>query len=330
MKRFGRLVTGLSFVVLSTGIAVANDSQAEFGLGGITLVRSDAIRMMSEDLRISEKRIEVDYVFLNTAPQDVDTLVAFPLPDFENTEKFAEIMIPDYRGELDFRTSIEGRPAPLTLVQTATHRGVDVTAQLTALGLPIMPLYEPFTAAMRKLPKEKVAELVRAGLVEDMGDDGSGNHDYLGLWRVKTSVTRRQVFPAGRPVRVSHSYKPFVGGSVGGRFSKDMPRDAEFDAMRAKYCIDDDFLRAMNRKTGNGRSSAYSEKWISYVLVSGANWKGPIGRFRMEIDKGAAQNLVSFCGDGVKKLDDRRFEVVYKDFVPKKDVDVLIVDFALR
>lgn len=310
----------------------ANDSQAEMGLGGLTLVRSESVTMASEELRISDGRIEVDYVFLNTGTQDVDTLVAFPLPDFENTEHSPEVRIPDYVGELDFRTTIDGKPAPLTLVQTATFGGVDVTAHLKALKLPIMPSWQPLQDAMKALPQATRAELAAAGWVEDANGGAEGiDPDWIGLWKVSTSVTRRQVFPARRPVAVSHAYRPFAGGSVGGRLDPQYRDEDFFREAVAKYCMDEAFLRGLDKRirtTDQGRN--YSEKWISYVLVSGANWKGPIGRFRMVIDKGAAGNMVSFCADGVRKIDDRRFEVVKENHTPKQNVDVLVVDFTTR
>lgn len=315
-------------VLLGTAAARANDSTAEIGLGGLTLTKSDSIRMVSEDLRIAEQRIEVDYVFLNTSAQDIETLVAFPLPDYENVEKYADKQVPDYETELDFKTTIDGKPAPLTLVQTATLKGTDITAQLKALGLPVMPTYERLGKALAGLSKEQRAELVKAGLLEDMNGDHSDPNGYLALWKVSTAVTRRQTFPAGRPVSVSHSYKPYVGGSVGGRFDKSSRKESYFLEAKAKFCMDDQFMAGFDKRAKTGEATNYGEKWISYVLVSGANWSGPIGKFRMVVDKGAPKNMVSFCETGVKKISDTRFEVVHENFVPKRDVDVLIVEFT--
>ena len=149
------------------------------------------------------------------------------------------------------------------------------------------------------------------------------------LFRSSTTVTRKQVFPAGRPVRVGHSYKPFAGGSVGGRFDAAWRKEADFARVRAEYCIDDTFMKGFDKRTKGGRGvPAYQEIWLSYVLTSGANWKGPIGDFRMQIDKGSANALVSFCADGVKKIAPTVFEVAKQNFTPTRDVRVLIIDFV--
>ncbi|MBV8795464.1 MAG: DUF4424 family protein [Hyphomicrobiales bacterium] len=61
------------------------------------------------------------------------------------------------------------------------------------------------------------------------------------------------------------------------------------------------------------------EEYLSYVITSGANWAGPIG------SKGDTA-LVSFCGDGVRKIGPTTFEMIAKDYTPRRDIDVLLVN----
>ena len=70
---------------------------------------------------------------------------------------------------------------------------------------------------------------------------------------------------------------------------------------------------------------AYWESRIGYILTTGANWSGPIGDFHLTIDKGAPENLVSFCGEGVVKTGPTRFEIRAKDFVPERDLAILFL-----
>ena len=312
-------------VALASAPALANDSTAELGIGGLTLTRSADVVMQSEDLFVSEARVTVDYVFLNTGTADVETIVAFPLPDVENgIEKPAY----DFAGELDFKTTIDGAPAKLTLVYSAVLKGRDVTQRLTALGLPLMPAsWEEFEKAVTTLPADARKALVAEGLISDEGVPESPS--WTPHWTTRTSVTRTQTFPAGRPVKVSHSYKPFVGGSVGSILKKDLRTQpdlrAEVAAHRAKYCIDDAFVKSFDASQGKDAEAYRPDLWIAYVLTSGANWKGPIGDFRLVVDKGDPKNLVSFCADGVKKIAPTQFEVRRQNFTPTRDVDVLIV-----
>ena len=52
--------------------ALANNSSAELGVGGILLTHSEGIELTSEDLFLSMDKVKVDYVFANTADKDID------------------------------------------------------------------------------------------------------------------------------------------------------------------------------------------------------------------------------------------------------------------
>jgi hypothetical protein len=189
-----------------------------------------------------------------------------------------------------------------------------------------MPVVEPFEAAIKAVSPADIAALAKDGLIENIGDEKQP--DWQAKWTIKTTVTRRQLFPAGRAIRVEHSYVPMAGGSVGGGLNREYRREADFADKRRTYCIDDDFLRAFDGRMARAKNNyAYGETWLSYVLKTGANWAGPIRDFRLVVDKGTADNLVSFCAKGVKKIGPTTFEVRHTDFVPTQDLNILIVEF---
>lgn len=323
------LAAALGFAALGLPAAPparANDSTAVIGIGGLTLTRSEAIRLDQEELFISREQVRVNYVFTNTTDRDIETLVAFPLPDIVQSPI---TRVPDYDRELNFRTLVDGQPTRLDLVQRASFKGRDITDRLRGLNLPLVGTGDAFTAAANALPPAARAALVAEELLLDGGTDGK-NQLWDALWTVHTTVTRRQVFPASRSLRVEHSYVPFAGGRVGGALDPSQRRTPEFREQRQRQCIDDDFLAGLDRRRAQARRGddpGYSEVWLQYVLRSGANWAGPIRDFRLVVDKGNPRSLVSFCATGVRRLDDRRFEVRYQNFTPDRDLDILIVDF---
>ena len=67
------------------------------------------------------------------------------------------------------------------------------------------------------------------------------------------------------------------------------------------------------------------DRRIDYVLTTGANRRTPIGSIRHVVDKGAPGNLVSFCGEGVRRLSPTRFEMRKSNWRPDRDLKVLIV-----
>lgn len=325
MYRYLAGAAALAVTIFLASPSRANDTEAETALGGLTLKQSEFITMDSEDLFVSRDLVRVKYRFTNTSDQPVETLVAFPLPDIPADTEENKSFWSD-PADLKFKTTVDGRAIAFEIVQQAMFKGKDVSARLAALKIPLNPREQNRDAAIQKTPKAERDKLIADGLLRA---DGSGNdHYYVTQWSLRTSVTRRQTFPAKASVAVEHEYVPLSGGSVGGGLSATQRNTDWFRDEQRKYCIDKEWLssfdRRLKKKDGGG---AYSEIWLGYVLKTGANWKGPIGDFRLVVDKGKPDSLVSFCAEGVKKISATRFEVRHTDFTPKSDLDILIVDW---
>ncbi|MBS0274293.1 MAG: DUF4424 family protein [Proteobacteria bacterium] len=82
-------VVALCATVLSMP-ASADDSSAALGMGGLQFTRAAEIRMAKEDLFISPKAVRIRYEFANDGAKDVDSIVAFPLPDIDTWEFYEE------------------------------------------------------------------------------------------------------------------------------------------------------------------------------------------------------------------------------------------------
>jgi hypothetical protein len=320
-------VLGTALAVAWAGAAGANDSTAGLAAGGLVLTKSADIEMRSEKLYISDKQVRVDYQFFNTSPRDVTVTVAFPMPDItvEGLDDNIAVPNPDSANILAFSTLADGRPVSTQVEQKVIQNGVDRTALLRSLGIPLSPFAEATDKALDKLPEATKAQLVKLGLA--MPFDENDNKQLQATWTLKTTYYWTQTFPAGRVLAVHHEYTPSVGSSAGTTWgSKDDATSEGYAARKAKYCVDDSFLAAVRRgiAPGDGMSQLQEER-IDYILVSGANWKAPIGDFQMTIDKGQVNRLVSFCGDGVTKIAPTQFMVRHANFTPTKDVAVLIL-----
>jgi hypothetical protein len=261
-------------------------------------------------------------------------LVAFPMPDIVPNfwSPVAFPMGPD-DNLFEFETTFNGEPVEATLHEYAYAFGVDRTKLLKQLGLPIVPISEAASAATDALDEETTAELLHMGLVTpDEFDQGQGwEKHFWPAWTYKATYTWEGNFPAGETVEVVHTYKPSVGGTVGVSFLSEPYED--YDPAKeyaAKYCTDRPFLDAVKAtltSPDEPYSAPFTESWISYILTTGGNWGGgAIAKFRLVVDKGSPDNLVSFCGEDIKKIGPTTFEMVKTDFWPQKELDILILE----
>jgi Domain of unknown function (DUF4424) len=337
-----RLMAAFAFALLACSPAFGNDGFSQIGVGGLVLADTNDISMDKEDLYVSAQEIRVDYVMTNATAKDIEASVMFPLPDLVLEDEFntARGMV-DYAGDMKFETKVDGKPFPIELVQKAFVGDKDVTDVLLKAGIPVTGVMEGLEDHVRQLRPEVLQSLFAVGALEKLTNESGKEIPFPPdmmipmQWTVKTYVTRKQLFPAGRSLIVSHRYRPLIGEAVEGSIDYTTEGLAEYDAEglanvkseQAKYCVDGDWLKTYRARVKKEGGRKGSPQWISYILSSGATWKGPIKDFRLVVDKGKADSLVSFCGDGVKKISPTQFEVRKKDFEPKDDLHVLLVNW---
>jgi hypothetical protein len=333
-----RLIAIIALTAIAPG-ASANDSSAAVGVGGLELTRNDAISMDSEDLFISRRLVKVKYRFTNRSAKDIETLVSFPLPSIPwgISPYLSEQGYPDWK-DLRFSTKVDGKAVPLGRVDRVEVNGKDVSMRLKQFGWPTdyWNNYE-FMETLASLPEKQKAAALKEGLLRRSKDDPQIVEP---AWQLATHITRTQLFPAGKTIMVEHQYIPVAGGSVGGALVAEYRKnpDSQFSDYAKQYCIDKTFLssfdkahaakqRAFDAKGDDYSGIPHMEHWISYILKSGANWKGPIKNFRLVVDKEKPSNLLSFCGTGLKKIGPTQFEMRKTNFEPAANLHILIAEF---
>lgn len=314
--------------------AMANDTAVQLSTGGLEFVINDDITMQSEELFISSEEIRVIYEFKNNTDADQNVLVAFPMPDIV-PDWWSPTVFPQGPADnlFNFETTFNGQPVDAVLHEYAFTAGVDRSDYLRDKGVPLVSFTEDTRTVTDGLDEATQAEMLHLGLlVPDIYDVGQGEETHLfPIWTYRATYTWEANFPAGETVKVEHRYKPSVGGTTGVTFMSE-PYDGYDPAAeyRTRYCTDDAFINAVRKSVKAGDdpwAAPYFESWISYILTTGGNWAGGyIPKFRLVVDKGDEANLVSFCGDNIKKIGPTTFEMVATDFYPEKEIDILILD----
>lgn len=325
-----------ALMLLSTN-ALADDSSATLGTGGLVLQKTDKIALVSEDLYLSPTGIRISYRFRNLTAADYATTIAFPMPAFPGGGSNSTTVVPDPASDnfMKFKTVVDGQSVPSQLEQRAFlvtdgQPDEEITDRLKALHISLVPTAEATEATISRLTNAQRKELVDAGIFD------AGEGDYNGqtatlypLWTLRSKYWRQQIFPKGKDLIVEQSYVPVVGSqstlSLG---SPDMDSD-QLKHYRDTFCTDETFLKAarsLHKKLDDANPTFQAfEQYLSYVITSGGNWAGPIGDFTLIVDKGDPKTLVSFCGDGVKKISPTQFELDIQNYAPKRDIDVLLL-----
>lgn len=331
------------FALLLASPAAANDGFGGLSATGLHFAQTDAIAMETEDLFISLDRIRVTYTFRNLTDRDVTGEVIFPLPPISLQALMSSdfnIHEGDRENLVDFTATVNGQPVPTSIDRIAVIEppwdetrplsaqydtpGTDVTAAIRAANLPMTIDIKSLTDALFSKTAAERAALTSAGLAEFYdGDPAQGMPaEAWPLWSIILRYHWTQTFPAGQTLTISHEYE---NRPPGGLFYWQHPATEGWAGdLAARYCIDDSTSRGIAKRLApsDGMGIAHN---LAYVLRTANSWAGPIGQFRLTLDKGAAENLISLCAEGVEKTGPTTFVVEKTDYTPDRDLEILIV-----
>ncbi len=300
--------------------AAANDSSARLEAGGLRLIEEKDIVMEREDLYISRKQVHVEYLFRNTAAADKTIVVAFPLPLVKTAELYDSsvgVQSQNPVNFVDFKVWADGKQIMPKQDVRAWLNGKDITALLLRHRIPPSVFDPKFYDSMRNLPPASLQALKAAGAI---GPDSTAQEAYP-RWSYQVGYYWSQTFPAGRPVKFVHTYKPVVGTSVG-MVDYMLSEPKEMSRVAQDYCMDLPFqnrLRAMQAaKPGQGVIMSHE---LGYILTTAKNWRGPIGSFRLIIDAGENE-IMSTCVPGLEQTGPRRWSVQQQNYRPERDITI--------
>ncbi len=330
MKKMHSLVLAFLLAAMFPAPAPANDSTAMLGAGGLVLVPNGQVRMLREDLSISPQEVVVRYEFLNQGEDDLETEVAFPLPDVDLSllsEAGMAVSGDDPVNFVGFSVAVDGQPAGFFGHMKAFVGEEDVTPLLVASGIPVSRFDPRFHEALENVGGEDRDLLSEAGVVVW---DEFGN--VYPKWTMRTAYHWTQVFPAGRLVVVEHRYRPVLGLSFFSGYDLEvmdggLEEGQEAWSIGKAYCMSaaqEETAREM-LAAAPGEYAALSAATLQYILTTANNWAGAIGQFRMEILPGMPGDIVATCMDGLQDAGDSRLVFAARDFFPEKEVDVLFL-----
>ncbi|EXL03739.1 DUF4424 family protein [Aquamicrobium defluvii] len=340
-------LAGLALCALLSAIppAHANDTTATLSAGGLEITASTDIAMEREELYLSTKDVQVSYLFRNMSTADIETRVAFPMPEvpfgpIDNVvlpqpgkDNFVGFTVKADGEQIRPELHVRALSAPVDedSAKPAFPQGMDMTEAVLRAGLPVNAGSESWKTTLSAMPEAKRKALVSEGLLYDGDASPDG---WSPQWSMRETYHWQQTFPAGKAVKVEHHYRPVSGMSF---FTGDAPDMETISATFGKrYCLDQNGLAGVRRLLDKARSASAAGKdgtyvfatETEYVLRTGANWKGPIGDFRMTIDKLFPDAVLTTCADGIVKTGPTTFTVERTHFTPEHDVRFVVFRFG--
>ncbi|MDN5926987.1 MAG: DUF4424 domain-containing protein [Hyphomicrobiales bacterium] len=268
------------------------------------------------EMYVSIRSVRLAYVFKSAKRQSVHFSFALPEmpvdagPDIVGTEAgdeaagfTADIEPVNY---LSLSVQVNGRKLALGGHGRALYEGKDVTRRLLDAGVPL--LYDPAgDAPWLKLPPEVQATLKADGL---LSLDAAN-------WTYQADFAWDQTFEPGE-TRVEVSYAPLADYWSDINLD-DFPEIATDGSATQAYCIDDAVRRAF--LSGEHYYELYT---VTHLAAPAGGWRGPVGHYRLIVDKLHPADLVAFCPLAARKTSPTRFEWTATDYTPGDAVGMLL------
>jgi hypothetical protein len=267
------------------------------------------------EMHISIRSVRLAYVFKSAKRQSVHFSFALPEmpvdagPDLVGTEAgdaaagfTADIEPINY---LDLSVQVNDRKLALAGHGRALFEGKDVTRRLLDAGVPL--LYDLMgEAPWPKLPPEVQARLEADGL---LSLDAAN-------WTYQADFAWDQTFEPGE-TRVEVSYSPLADywSDIN---RDDFPEIATDGSATQAYCIDD----AVRRVFLSGETY-YELYTVTHLAAPVGGWRGPVGHYRLVVDKGATDNFVAFCPQAARKISPTTFDWTATNYTPGSQTGVL-------
>jgi len=353
----------LIFLLMICGIqnVRANDSAGSVGAGGIVFHKTPGIVMEEEDLFISPDLVKVSYIFKNNTTKDKTIEVFFPIPmqsslsaqiswDEEVQQEMKEQENRNHPSSnqaqkmeeapfSNFSVIVNGKPVQFKTENRALKDGKDITAVFQKHALPLSPILASCSyPTEREEDNKKCGERIK--LYKKLGLMTSEGHP---LWQKQVSYHWTQTFPAGKEVKIEHSYRPARGfiffvpnntrppeevliqqlmpsGAWLSQAYPDRPFGGKSDLI--SWLIQQFRRASSSTNPSNGMIWIYE---VDYILSTGSNWEGPIKNFTLTIEQpkgGIVSSGWPIERKHVKAINSHQLQFHQKNFKPVGDLKI--------
>ena len=336
MNLWKRHVCGFVVSACWAGAAPASESLIELTTGGLDfgkIADPASIVLESEDVRVSQSNVSFRYRLSTPGPAlaRVDLTFHYPKLDFSDPDATYAIPGADPVNFLDAKVKIGGASVGLSLSQSATLDGKDVTPALRNAKLPLVPV-GAFRSQIEAVPPAVRQTLQADGLIKEVGRTIDGKPLLFPAWSVRTEGTRSITIEPGKPVDIELGYVPSVGISQDSPLRKAL-RDnkglaANVAAHRSAFCTDRPFLKGLDAMAGGDEANTarITELRIRLLMRNAAAPPLPAVAYRLSVDKGKPSRIVSFCSDNLQKTSPTTFVATLSNYSPKPQFNVLMIE----
>ena len=313
MMRTGLVAIGVPALLALSAPALAG-RDIGYAATGPVFVLPAGVSVERLDVHVSTYSVRLAYVFMTNTRQTMHFSFAMPDMPVDASPDAIGVAEGDRQAGftadtqpvnyLDLSVSVNGETPALTGHGRALLDGRDVTRRLRDADVPLLYDLDGETP-WPNLQPDAHAKLAADGLLQlDAAQ-----------WTYQADFAWDTVLEPGE-TRVEIGYIPVTRYWTDINLD-DFPEIATDGSATQAYCIDDAVRRAFLS------GDLYYELYTVTHLGSRGGWHGPVGRYRLEVDKQHATDFIAFCPPNAKKVSPTRFEWIATDYTQDDEIGIL-------
>lgn len=323
----------LATLVLLAALSIAPaHAEERFPAGGISIDEKAQLTIAREDVYLSVREVRVHYEYRSDVPQTITMRFENPVVPIDGSpDHLGGALLDEGEDHTNYmRLSIKADGTEVTprVREAAYFNGEDITTELADAGIPAyLATWEDLRDALARLDPAKRDALVGRGIVivDEYGDPA------VPAWQYRTVLEWEQEMAVGT-TSVDIAYQPLNGypSGVDPAHYGEGDDEAYVEQVRAFYCLDDAFYRAVAKKREAIPHFEIVELGFSMSQEDRAR---PIEVFTLTVDKADTaegmedMTFVAFCPAEARKISDTQFRWSAENFTPSRDIDVAFYAF---
>jgi len=312
-----RIIVAVALLVAGVP-AAADDITASLPAGGLRLPETVGLHLAEREVFVSREEIRITHLLENHTEQEMNLLLAFPLPAID-LGRAADVPITPPAADpvnfAGFEAKVDGQPLRPQVELRAFRNGIDVSELLIRYGVPLSRFDARLYPTLASLAPPARAELTAMTLAEWDTADG-----VRPLWTTRTTFFWPQKIPARGEVRIELRFSPVVGRVL------ITDRSLAESPLVRRHCIDESFLEAAHQRLETDPGTGVRAFRIRHAFDGQPGHAIPADRFRLIIDKGSPRALLAVCGRGLMKAETTQISLERRNFTPTGEIDILILD----
>ena len=355
LARFTPLLVGLAVFSASSDRLAAN-SAPSVAAGGLVPTREVHLTVVKEVVRISDRRVAVEYDFRNEGATDQAAELEFQVPAYQNQWDAMDPALQSFR---NLKVWADGKPVEYQTDAKAEFEGRDISKTLRDAGIDIATFghlqigrdlhkatQRVWVADYERAPEKERHRLESEGIFQ-------GGEGYC-VYTVHLRYHWMQSFPAHKVIQIREEYVPVVGFTqvpadpgafqaaltpASGSANTWHRTDAQdIRSQLGGFCTDKSFIQNLlwaQKAFAGTWGEGMIPHWVDYTLDTEVLWHKPIADFTLIVDipppARGQQTLVSFCSPGiVDRKDAEHPQVHLTNYVPGTDLHIGFFNVPLQ